>query len=145
MRVRVSAVIILENKILLVKHCKHKSSYWLLPGGGVEVGEVISDSLSRELNEELNINVESFELLFVVESISENGQHIIQPTFLINDFDIKNIALGIDPIVCGYNFFYADELRNLTIYPDINDELRILLNSGRKNIGKRYILKKWKS
>ena len=145
MRVRVAAIIIKDNKILLVRHCKDESSYWLLPGGGVEVGEVISDSLKRELKEELNIIIETFELLFVVESISKNNKHIIQPTFLVKNFNVDNIRLGEDIRVCGFNFFSINQLKNLTIYPDINGELMSILNVGKKAIEKRYILKQWKN
>ena len=145
MRIRVAAIIVRNNKLLLVKHCKNNSYYWLLPGGGVEVGETIYESLKRELKEELNVDIGSHELIFVVESMSKDGKHLIQPTFLVKDYNIDKIKLGEDKRVCGFEFFLANQLKDITIYPDINDELFMLLNKDKKAIGRKYILKQWKN
>jgi len=144
LRIRIAAIIIKDNKLLLVKHCKYDKSYWLLPGGGIEIGETLDGCVKRELKEELRIRVVSFEFLFLVESISYDGRHLIQPTFLIKEADMDNLSLGSDKRVCGFDFFSVNKLKDITIYPDINDELILILNMGTKAIGKRYILKKWK-
>lgn len=45
-----------DNRVFLVKHSYVSS--WHLPGGGVEVGETIDDTLRRELIEEGRIAIE---------------------------------------------------------------------------------------
>jgi ADP-ribose pyrophosphatase YjhB (NUDIX family) len=50
MRSAVNAVIIQENKLLLVK----KKSTWILPGGKPEIGESDLECLCREIDEELS-------------------------------------------------------------------------------------------
>lgn len=66
-RVRVSAVIVRDRKILL---CKFDNlNFWMLPGGAVEEGESLGQALSRELSEELNIQPLSAEFMGVFENI----------------------------------------------------------------------------
>jgi len=67
MRVRAAGLGIIGSAVLVVKHRKDGRSYWLLPGGGIRVGESAKTALQREIREELNISVVVGDLLFVVE------------------------------------------------------------------------------
>src|SRR5512146_2702230 len=55
-RIRVSAVLRWEGRVLLCRHEKPGREYWLLPGGGVNSGESLVEALRRELSEELGID-----------------------------------------------------------------------------------------
>ena len=57
-RIRVSALLRWEDRILLCRHEKPGKEYWLLPGGGVDAGESLADALHRELLEEVGIDAE---------------------------------------------------------------------------------------
>ena len=83
MRVRVAGLFSTDSSVLLVEHSKDGRSYWLLPGGGIRIGESITSALIREVKEELSIDAAVGDLLFVVETRSNDGTHIIQPTFII--------------------------------------------------------------
>ena len=54
-RIRVSAILRREGRVLLRRHEKDGRQYWLLPGGGVNAGESLVDALRRELAEECGI------------------------------------------------------------------------------------------
>jgi len=65
---RVAAVIVENNKILLIHRIKSEIEYFTLPGGTVEEGEELEDAMRREAKEELSIDVEIDRLLFEIES-----------------------------------------------------------------------------
>ena len=72
-RIRVSALLRWEGRILLCRHEKEgRGDYWLLPGGGVNAGESLVDALHRELAEEVGVGDEiPFEgPVAIVDSIS---------------------------------------------------------------------------
>lgn len=141
MRVRAAALIVKNGTLLLVKHAKNKKTYWLLPGGGVKLGEPVKSALKREIREEINLESRIKELVFLVETFSSKEDHIIQPTYYVEAIDVDTIHLGGDGRVTGFGFFRARELDGLTIYPDIKDELKDFLE--KKYWTLRYIYKKW--
>ncbi len=65
-RPAVYAIIVHENKILLLT--SRSTGLLALPGGGIEVGEPMSEALKRELREETGIEVDDGRLLHADES-----------------------------------------------------------------------------
>lgn len=83
-RISSRAIIHHDGKFLLTR-LRQFPTFWCLPGGGLENGESIIDCLKRELVEELGIEPDVGQLLYV-HQIRENSQHS-GPGFF---FDIKN-------------------------------------------------------
>jgi len=141
MGVRVAGVLERSKQVLLVEHRKNGRSYWLLPGGRIDVGERAAEALSRELEEELRLQVRVGELLFLVETRTPESERFIQPTFRIETDLVDAIAVGRDPRVVGYRFFDSERLRKAVLYPDIGDELACFLENGE--FPGRYLYKPW--
>jgi len=72
-RTRLAAIIIKDDKILLVKGHKRFKEYWI-PGGRQEKGESDIETLSRELKEEINVELIDSRFLknmYVIHPISQ--------------------------------------------------------------------------
>lgn len=80
-----AAVIIKEDKILCVQRNENKFDYiskkWEFPGGKVEENERIEDTIVREIDEELNLNIKVTDFLIQVNHQYPDFK-IIMDTFL---------------------------------------------------------------
>ncbi len=81
-RVRVAALILLDDNVVLVRHRKADSVYHLLPGGGVEYGETLASALVREVFEETGLSIECGRPLVINDTIDPSGtRHLVSITF----------------------------------------------------------------
>jgi mutator protein MutT len=88
--VGVGAVIIKDGKILLEKRKSEPGrGKWSIPGGLVELGESISQTVVREVAEETGLEVYAPELIDVVDNVvrDENGK--VKYHFVIIDYFVK--------------------------------------------------------
>lgn len=98
-RVRVCGLLRKNNSILLLKHQNiGKDKFlWSPPGGGVDFGESIMDTLVREFFEETHLMIDPQEYLFVNEYI-DHRFHAIEIFFSVKYISGK-LQLGGDPEV----------------------------------------------
>ncbi|MED3538468.1 NUDIX hydrolase [Bacillus toyonensis] len=66
MQVRVTGILIEDEKVLLVKQ-KVANRDWSLPGGRVENGETLEEAMIREMKEETGLDVKVKNLLYVCD------------------------------------------------------------------------------
>jgi 8-oxo-dGTP diphosphatase len=125
-RLRVSALLHWNGRILLCRQEKPGKEYWLLPGGGVEGGETIMAALVRELREEVGL---PDELLFegpiaVAESIAPGwtpeDRHVVHVVFAadLSHRSLEDVELN-DVAVRGARLFSVDELEEIVVHPPI--------------------------
>ena len=63
-----SAVIIIEDeRVVMIQRLRGGHTYYLFPGGGVESGETIEESVIREAHEELGLDIQLGPLVAVVK------------------------------------------------------------------------------
>ena len=62
-----------SNRILLLKHVFRTGSGWGIPGGFINKGEQPEDALRREVREEIGLELEGLELVFV-RTLEKTGQ-----------------------------------------------------------------------
>jgi len=63
-RIRAVAIIVKDDKILLIHRISHGKEYHVFPGGGVENGETIEQAVLREVQEEASLEVKIEKLLY---------------------------------------------------------------------------------
>jgi ADP-ribose pyrophosphatase YjhB (NUDIX family) len=125
-RVRVSAVLRWDDQILLCRHEKPGKEYWLLPGGGVDAGESLTDALHRELYEEIGIDEEIpvEGPVAIVDSIapkkSQSQKHVVQIIFA-GDLTGRSLeaARSEDAAVRGHRLFRLEELDAVVLHPPL--------------------------
>ena len=130
-RIRVSALLRWEDRILLCRHEKPGKEYWLLPGGGVNSGETLLDALHRELYEEVGID-EEIPLegpVALADSIAPQrafaAKHVVHIVFS-GDLSGRSLerATSQDAAVRGHRLFHVDELEDVVLHPPIQRFLR---------------------
>jgi 8-oxo-dGTP diphosphatase len=125
-RIRVSALLRWEGRMLLCRHEKPGKEYWLLPGGGVNAGESLADALHRELLEEVGIDDE-LPLegpIAIVDSIaperSITAKHVVHIIFS-GDLTGRSLerATSQDAAVRGHRLFAVTDLDDIVVHPPI--------------------------
>lgn len=86
--IRVTGILIEDNKILLVKQKLSDRRNWSLPGGKLEQGETIEHGIIREMKEETGLDVEIIKLLYLCD-VSTSDHTLVHITFLLHRADGK--------------------------------------------------------
>ncbi|MEO8514618.1 MAG: NUDIX domain-containing protein [Ignavibacteria bacterium] len=71
-RLSIKAVIISDDKLLVIKKEDEYGFFYIIPGGGQEHGETIEQALLRECEEEVSLRVKMKRLLFIRDYIAVN-------------------------------------------------------------------------
>jgi 8-oxo-dGTP diphosphatase len=116
-----AALIVEEEHLLLVHHRAEEYDFWVPPGGGLQGHESILECARRETLEETGLVVEPDRILYVQE-LWEPDYHFckffILGKRLSGDLTLANRESAEDFLV-RVRFFAQDELRDLTVYPEI--------------------------
>jgi 8-oxo-dGTP diphosphatase len=80
-----------DGQILLVKHVPKRDDFWggqwMVPGGGLELGESLKEGIAREVEEETNLKVEVLKHVSTLDRIVREGDevkiHVVYVDFLV--------------------------------------------------------------
>jgi 8-oxo-dGTP diphosphatase len=118
-RIRVSAVLRWEGRVLLCRHEKSGREYWLLPGGGVNSGESLVEALRRELAEEVAIGDDlTFEGPAPKRAFV--GKHVVHIIFAadLSGRSLEKVT-STDAAVRGHRLFEPGELDSIVLHPPL--------------------------
>ena len=124
-----SAILRWRGRILLLRHEKPGGEIWLLPGGGVQVGESLVRALQRELWEETGLFPEGVEVplegpVAIVDSISPHAgptrKHVVHVIFAADVTGSLEEVASRDDAVRGHRAFLMRELESITLHPPIH-------------------------
>jgi len=80
----VSAAIVRDGKVLLVRRARNPAlNLYTLPGGAVEIGETLTEAITREVREETALAIEPVALAGHREVIVRDAQDRIERHFVI--------------------------------------------------------------
>jgi ADP-ribose pyrophosphatase YjhB (NUDIX family) len=114
--VRVTGVVIEDDRVLLLNQDTGTGRSWSLPGGKVEEGETLADALVREMREETGLDVEPGRLLYVCDHLPGNGTHVVHLTFEARRTGgtVGDVAAGADTRpIRGVEFIKLADLPSL--------------------------------
>jgi 8-oxo-dGTP diphosphatase len=91
--VGVGAIIIEENRVVLVKRAHPPlQAQWSIPGGVLEVGELVREAAVREAREETGLIVEPGELLGVYDRVLRDPEQRVQYHYVLIDFLCRRVG-----------------------------------------------------
>lgn len=112
------ALIIKDNKMLAVKISDGKDEWYIMPGGGQDVDELLPETVRREVAEEMGLQVEVKDLVFVIEGLHGENFHRVDLVFLCEYIgEVKNAILQGDTNQVGYDWLDIKTLNKTPLYP----------------------------
>lgn len=112
------ALIIKDDKMLAVKISDGKEEWYIMPGGGQDVEECLSEAVCREVAEEMGVRVAVKDLVFVIEGVYGEGFHRVDLVFLCEyKGRIENAVLQRDSNQVGYDWLDIKALNTAPLFP----------------------------
>ncbi|HEX3076756.1 MAG TPA: NUDIX domain-containing protein [Lachnospiraceae bacterium] len=112
------ALIIKDGKMLAIKIDDNDDIFYIMPGGGQEAGELLTDTVRREVAEELGIDVIPQSLQFVIEGANGESFHRLDLVFLCEYVGkLDGAILHGDTNQIGYEWLPIDTILTQPLYP----------------------------
>lgn len=87
-----------KEQFLIQKRSKQKNGKYGATSGHLETGETSIQGMSRELKEELGLNVTPFELKLLYSGRNDDKQYFYDIYYLKKDFPVKDLILQKDEV-----------------------------------------------
>lgn len=119
-RLAARAIIVHDNRLLLVNAYKGRGDLWCAPGGGAEPHQSLPENLAREVHEETGLTVHVDAPCLLNEFHDPNGDfHQVEVFFRCKIVEGELDAAWEDPesIVSLRRWVTRDEMANMTVRP----------------------------
>ena len=119
--VGIGSIIIEGDRVVLVKRAHPPiQGHWSIPGGVLEVGEMVLEAAVREAREETGLIVESGELLGVYDRILRDPEQRVQYHYVLIDFLCRPVGgeLLAASDATAVRWFTREELPSLNLAED---------------------------
>ena len=117
----VGSIIIEDDRVALVKRAHPPiQGQWSIPGGVLEVGELVREAAIREAREETGLIVEPGELLGVFDRVLRDAEKRVQYHYVLIDFLCRRVGgefLAASD-AAEVRWFTREELPGLTLTED---------------------------
>ena len=125
--VGVGAIIIEDARVVLVKRAHPPlQAQWSIPGGVLEVGELVREAAVREAREETGLIVEPADLLGVYDRVLRDLGQRVQYHYVLIDFLCRRVGGDLlaasDAAEVGW--FTREQLPALRLAEDTQDVIR---------------------
>ncbi len=137
MKVRPSVVIIENNCVLLMRYRYGQTDVYNLPGGNVEKGETLAQTVVRELQEELGIEIAVEKIILIGEVLMlEPKKDVLHCVFLGKITEGKPILNPVHTSSLEIVWKPIDSLKDLDMYPNVGADLEKFL---LEDVGFQYV------
>ena len=130
----VGGIIYHGETVLLVKRGQEPGKgQWSLPGGVVELGETLIEALKREIDEEVSIRVEIFDLVRLLDRILYDEENRIRFHYVIADYWGRMISGQLKPAsdISEARFVSLNQLKVMGVHQEV--EKTILMAEKLRN------------
>lgn len=124
-----NCVLVQDNKILLLQ--KPRRGWWVAPGGKMEQGESIKDTVIREYREETGIYLKNPKIKGIFTFIIKDGNEIVSEwmmfTFFATEFTGENVAESEEGKLKWHSL---DEVSDLPMAPGDHHILEFMMKGA---------------
>lgn len=125
MRVRGAAMVIRDDRLLVLVYHYPKGDVYAIPGGGLHEGETLADSVVREFREELRLDIRLGELFCVADMMDQ--PKIPQTLHVVFRAEIVAGEPNLNPeetSAAAFEWLPLDQVAQKRLYPAINQQLQ---------------------
>lgn len=121
LRIAASAIVLHDDKVLLVRYGRREDRGYLVgPGGGVRIDEDLREALVREVKEETGLAVKTEKMLFV-EDLLSCRYRMLKVWFLCSlaGGELHKTPEAQEEGITEVGWFSGKQLEDETVYPEI--------------------------
>ena len=133
-QVAVGAIVIRDNKVLLVKRSLPPGKgLWAIPGGRVKLGETLQEAAEREVKEETGVSVQAGKPVYTFDLIERDDAERVCFHYVIVDLMAHYVGGEPNPgdDACDVRWVTREELDDLPASQTTKEVLRKVANFGR--------------